>query len=54
MFKNKDNFTDVVENLPKAKPAPAPKPEQSKPAEQQVVSSSGETITLAQNEARKK
>lgn len=42
----KDNFTDVVENLPQA-PAPTPAPAQPAP-EQQVMTSEGETVTLGQ------
>jgi len=44
-MKQKDNLTDVVQQLPK-EPAPKPTnpPEPKKP--QQVVSSDGEVITL--------
>lgn len=59
-FTKKDNLTDVVERLPKPvvteKPNTGPsnneaKPE--KPAPQQVVNSSGETITLGQKPAER-
>ncbi|MDP1625298.1 MAG: hypothetical protein Q8L64_06080 [bacterium] len=44
----KDNFTDVVQNLPKTPPAPAPK----QPAPQQVSGSNGEVITLGHNQKK--
>jgi hypothetical protein len=41
----KDNFTDVVQNLPKTPSVPAPQ----QPAPQQVSGSNGEVITLGQD-----
>jgi len=57
MFKRKDNFTDVVEQLPRIQLTEAPQastPAPSKPSEQQVVSSSGETVTLGNKLGRNK
>ncbi len=46
----KDNLTDVVQNIPHPNPTPAPAPAPN--AQQQVVTSSGETVTLGQNDQK--
>lgn len=46
----KDNLTDLVQNIPQPAPTPAPQPAPT--AQQQVVNSAGETITLGQNEQK--
>lgn len=46
----KDNLTDLVQNIPQ--PAPTPAPQQAPNAQQQVVNSTGETITLGQGEQK--
>lgn len=43
----KDNLTDLVQNIPTPPPTPAPAPAPN--AQQQVVNNAGETITLGQN-----
>ena len=47
MKMQKDNLTDLVQNIPQPAPTPAPQPTPT--AQQQVVTSSGETVTLGQN-----
>lgn len=47
MGMQKDNLTDLVQNIPQPAPTPAPQPAPT--AQQQVVTSSGETVTLGQN-----
>jgi hypothetical protein len=47
MSMQKDNLTDLVQNIPQPNPAPVPTPAPN--AQQQVVTSSGETVTLGQN-----
>lgn len=44
----KDNFTDVVENLPQAPESNNSNNTPQEPVQQQVISSNGETITLSQ------